>query len=475
MTWRRQKPADDLWRCGDSQVGVGDRAARLQQLLAATRLTALGAADAAVLSGGEAAATTAAHAAASLTILVLTAHLPGMSPSGASAVRGALWAMRGPSKQGGSGEAAAVVTAEAAEAVVAAVARCGCGPLQALAQSLVRPLFVALVAATAAEAAEEEQTVSRRSAKRPRREQQAAAVVSVEVEETEVEVGGARAERLRAQGQAWALLGLLRFALVLPAGVADPAARAAWELHHARSCLHESVAPILAVATWERRTVGGAGAAASLRAAAATAEAATLEVQMSELQRQRVERPAQSQFHQLRDDVRRLHEGIASPQKLHALLGNLAAGGEAASREAAVWQDSALHWVRQMDTRYASYRDVLQPLQLAVFEMKHGVALATAAAAEAAHAAAQTAPGQSPLVTAACALMAFPSPPPRAPSTASGAASGAEGEDDRGSVAAQLVSERWVRALTTAAKDAAAAALAATRDVGSADDAAAGG
>jgi hypothetical protein len=338
-------------------------------------------------------------------------------------------------------------------------------------------LFVALAAATATAAAAEERTASRRSAKRPRREQQAAAAAAAraeEVEESEVEVGGARAERLRAQGQAWALLGLLRFALVLPAGVADPAARAAWELHHARSCLHESVAPTLAVATWERRTMGGAGAAASLRAAAATAEAATLEVQMSELQRQRVERPAQSQFHQLRDDVRRLHEGIASPQKVHSLLGNLAAGGEAASREAAVWQDSALHWVRQMDTRYASYRDVLQPLQLAVFEMKHGVALATAAAAEAAHAAAQTVPGQSPLVTAACALMAFPSPLPRTPS---GAASGAEEgvAVDGGSVAAQLVSERWVRALTTAAKDAAAAALAATRDVGSADDAAVGG
>jgi hypothetical protein len=427
-----------------------------------------------MFSGGEAAVTTATHAAATLTILVLTAHLPGMSPSGASAVRGALRALQGPSEQGGSGEAAAVMTAEAAEAVVAAVARCGCAPLQALAQSLVRPLFVALVAATAAAA--EQRIVSRRSAKRPRREQQAAATVRGKVEETaEVVVGGASAERLRAQGQAWALLGLLRFALVLPAGVADPAAQATWELQHARSCLHESVAPSLAVATWEQRTVGGAGAAASLRAAAATAEAATLQVEMSELQRQRVERPIPSQFHQLRDDVRRLHEGIASPQKLHALMGNLAAGGEAASREAAVWQDSAMHWVRQMDSRYASYRDVLQPLQLAVLEMKHGVALATAAAAEAAHAAAQMAPGQFPLVNAACALMAFPSPLPRTPSAASAAASGTEGVDGGGSVAAQLVSDGWVRALTTAAKDAAAAALAATRDVDSADDAAVGG
>jgi hypothetical protein len=439
--------------------------------VAASRLTALGAEDAAVFSAGEAAVTTATHAAATLTILVLTAHLPGMSPNGASAVRGALRALRGPSEQRGSGEAAAVMTAEAAEAVVAAVARCGCAPLQALAQSLVRPLFVALVAATAAEAAAEQRIVSRRSAKRPRREQQAAATVRAEVEETEVVVGGASAERLRAQGQAWALLGLLRFALVLPAGVADPAARAAWELHHARSCLRESVAPSLAVATWEQRTVGGAGAAASMRAAAATAEAATLQAQMSELQRQTVERPVQSQFHQLCDDVRRLQEGIASPQKLHALMGNLAAGAEAASREAAVWQDSALHWVRQMDCRYASYRDVLQPLQLAVFEMKHGVALATAASAEAAHAAAQMAPGQSPLVSAACALMAFPSPLPRTPSAASAAASGAERVDGGGSVAAQLVSDGWVRALTTAAKDAAAAALAATRDVGPADDA----
>ena len=138
-----------------------------------------------------------------------------------------------------------------------------------------------------------------------------------------------------------------------------------------------------------------------------------------------------SQFHQLREEVRRFHDGIASPDKVMALLSNLAAGSEAAPHEAAVWQDSATHWVRATGARYSAYRDVLQPLQLAALEVKHGLALAAAAAAEVEHAAMHTTDAGQPLVAAVCTLMAFPS---SSSSTFGGASE---------SLAAQLVDDKW--------------------------------
>ena len=91
-----------------------------------------------------------------------------------------------------------------------------------------------------------------------------------------------------------------------------------------------------------------------------------------------------------------------SHARVSALLAGIAQNRTGATAEAAIWQDASARWLASMRSRFAAYRDVMQPVMLAVFEIKHGLALATLAAA------AITADVPSAFQDATAALLSFP-------------------------------------------------------------------
>ena len=70
-----------------------------------------------------------------------------------------------------------------------------------------------------------------------------------------------------------------------------------------------------------------------------------------------------------------------SHARVSALLAGIAQSRAGAAAEAAVWEDASSRWLASMQSRFSAYRDVVQPIMLAVSEIKHGIALATLAAA----------------------------------------------------------------------------------------------
>jgi hypothetical protein len=92
-----------------------------------------------------------------------------------------------------------------------------------------------------------------------------------------------------------------------------------------------------------------------------------------------------------------------SPARVAALLSTLAQRSPGAAAEAATWHDASARWLAGMVSRFAPYRDVMQPLALAVYELKFGFAMAAAAAD------ADAAEPPSALTAALTALLSFPS------------------------------------------------------------------
>ncbi len=58
-----------------------------------------------------------------------------------------------------------------------------------------------------------------------------------------------------------------------------------------------------------------------------------------------------------------------------------AAAQAAAVQEAAIWQANAGAWMDRLARQYSAYLDIVQPVQLAVHELRHGLSLLSAAAA----------------------------------------------------------------------------------------------
>jgi len=117
--------------------------------------------------------------------------------------------------------------------------------------------------------------------------------------------------------------------------------------------------------------------------------------------------------------------GVGSLQRLLGLASRLqafsegsSAGGAGSSsegsqalQEAAMWLANAAAWIKLLGGRFSAYRDIVQPVQLAVAEARQGLSLMLAAANAAAAAPASGVTGQAQLgssVALTAGLMAFP-------------------------------------------------------------------
>lgn len=109
---------------------------------------------------------------------------------------------------------------------------------------------------------------------------------------------------------------------------------------------------------------------------------------------------------QLRDDVERFVSSFGSVPRMLQLVAQLgsalAADATAGASQAAVWHQNAAAWAERLGRQHPLYRDVVQPVQLAVGELRYGLSLMAGAAV--------VAPGQrgAQLAPVLARLMAFP-------------------------------------------------------------------
>ena len=115
-----------------------------------------------------------------------------------------------------------------------------------------------------------------------------------------------------------------------------------------------------------------------------------------------VPRPSPPQYLELQQEVSRFASGIARPEHLQTLAEGLAKASrfqgnnqqqqvvtvQGLVHQAGVWDTSATAWCEQLRVRFPEYVDLLQPVELAVLEVRHGLALLKAAAGAAQQAAA---------------------------------------------------------------------------------------
>ena len=239
------------------------------------------------------------------------------------------------------------------------------------------------------------------------------------------------------RGNAWALLGLLRLNLLLPAGLSDPATTVRTELWHTESILEFELQPLVSVMTWQQRTPCAPSIDNNtLEAYGERCDALSRE--KDRLQSLSLPRPTPSRWAALRRDVAQFRDGLASAQRLVGLLEKCSAlqPDNSAIMEAQTWLGSSAQWSSRLDEEYPAYRDMTQPLQLAVFEIRRGIALAADSAQARIKSSAE-------LFSAAAALLSFPT---------------VVSSTYEGSAALMLSEDRVLRALS-AAENAASAHL----------------
>jgi hypothetical protein len=184
---------------------------------------------------------------------------------------------------------------------------------------------------------------------------------------------------LAARGKVWALLGLARLHLSAPPAGADPAAKHAQLRGHTLSVLTWHVDPELAARQQYARLPGGPDEAAAI--AALQARQAELLGHAERLDGRSPPRPAPPQYLALQEDASRFLEGLSGVGRMVAMVGGVARREPAALQQAAVWEGNAAAWSARLSLQYPLYRDVVQPVQLAVHELRYGLALGCGAAA----------------------------------------------------------------------------------------------
>eukprot|EP00887_Chlorella_sp_A99_P000601 scaffold17.g601.t1 len=138
------------------------------------------------------------------------------------------------------------------------------------------------------------------------------------------------------------------------------------------------------------QTLLASGADESARIADLEGQAAALQQHIDALEGRCTPRPRPPQYLALREEVARFVASFGDVQRVVGIADALAAGiggggaAAAAASTAATWQENASSWVDRLGRQYGEgggYRDIVQPVQLAVQELRYGLALLQGSAA----------------------------------------------------------------------------------------------
>lgn len=194
--------------------------------------------------------------------------------------------------------------------------------------------------------------------------------------------------RLAAHGRAWALLGLLRYHLLLPSRPVDPGERPLAK----RSLCLERLGGLRAEAAarhWVARLTRGLDVGDGGLLASVLAEARALEREAAALGSRAVERPSpegDGAFIRLRREAMEAAGSLLTPDRVSALLAALTQprGGEGSQQQLRAWQGAVGALSERLARGYPYHVDVAGPLLAALGDVRLGLALADSAAATAA-------------------------------------------------------------------------------------------
>ena len=225
---------------------------------------------------------------------------------------------------------------------------------------------------------------------------------SKDVMKTATLAGDAGARDRTRRGKAWGLIGLLRLNLLLPNGLSDPAVIVRTELWHLQTTMEHEIEPMIGVQRWCQRMPSAPSVEDDALAFYESCHR-TLSEKGDKLRALALPRPIPSRWAALRREVLQFRQGLGASQRLLDLLDRCSAVDvdDSIIMEAETWLGSSAQWSARLGEEYKAYRDMTQPLQLAIYELRRGLSLA----ADAAKARTKR---KSELVAAAAALFSFP-------------------------------------------------------------------
>jgi hypothetical protein len=205
---------------------------------------------------------------------------------------------------------------------------------------------------------------------------------------TQQQQQGAWYTQLAQQGWATLLLGCARLQLVAPPAGVDPAGKYGYKAAAVVRWVEQQLDPAVCVQHLQQQLPGGLDAAPALQQLLQDRQGFSARLQ--QLHSRCVPRPDPPQYHHLHQEVSAFTQGLASPARLLAVGKTLLAAAQgstpaavaaapaAAAQEVSSWDGSAAAWSERMQRHFGLYLDVLQPVLLAVLEVRHGLCLLAA-------------------------------------------------------------------------------------------------
>ncbi|XP_043707635.1 midasin [Telopea speciosissima] len=175
-------------------------------------------------------------------------------------------------------------------------------------------------------------------------------------------------------GCAWFHLGGLRFHLLLNSDDIDPAIKYSLKL----SQVVEKIALLECEIEVRRECEHLAGKFSMKDEKATKLELEKLELEKRRLQRKIVFRPDPAKFRKLKSECDDYMGQSTSAVDLVKNLGVM--NSQQLIAQACNWQETATKFINRLSDEYIAYIDIIQPIQVAVFEMKLGMSLAVSSA-----------------------------------------------------------------------------------------------
>ncbi|CAM6097712.1 unnamed protein product [Calypogeia fissa] len=220
-------------------------------------------------------------------------------------------------------------------------------------------------------------------------------------------------------GHAWILVGLIRLQLLLPAADYDPVSKYAYKYKHASKRLTQMN---LNIEVRQKSEIITRGSGKSSEISELQSKAAELNEELTALSLKVIPRPVPPKFKDFCRDVKRFTELSASPERLLNLWANLKEGNDGSAKmnagstiqEAVAWQGNSENFIRRLSRDFPAYRDFVQPVQQAIYELKFGLSLSVASNFQVQTLGNDVVKHDSKAVTdLICLLMEFPSRPPQ--------------------------------------------------------------
>ncbi|BBM98800.1 midasin [Marchantia polymorpha subsp. ruderalis] len=186
-------------------------------------------------------------------------------------------------------------------------------------------------------------------------------------------------EVLVEHGRLWLLVGSIRLRLILPLDECDPVTKYGYKCDHIRNQLHNLN---LEIEVRHKSEVYSRGSGRTQEITSLQLRADELAQEMNNLSLKIIFRPQPSKFKDFCQEVKRFIDLSAGTERLSTLWSKLSSptlDGARCIPEAVAFQENCERFLHHLDGDYPAYRDFVQPVKQAVYELAFGLSLGLAA------------------------------------------------------------------------------------------------